>query len=75
MQIKDYNGKELNIGDKCLVASSDKKGVGKKYRLVERYITRITEAVIHFNSTPKYEYELNQVKVSISWASNCIIKL
>lgn len=75
MQIKDYNGKELNIGDKCLVATCEKQGVGKKYKLVERYITRINDAVIHFNTTPKYEYEYHQVKVKISWAKDCIIKL
>jgi hypothetical protein len=75
MQIKDYNGKELNIGDKCLVASSETQGAGKKYKFAERYITRVTDSMIHFNDTPVYKREWLQIKVAKTWASNCIIKL
>lgn len=75
MQIKDYNGKELNIGDKCLVATCEKQGVGKKYKLVELYIARITAATIFLQEDITTPHWSTDVKVSISWSSDCIIKL
>ncbi len=74
MQIKDYNGKELNIGDKCLVAESRREGTGRQYVLLEYYITKITATMIYFDVAPVVKYP-GHVKVAISWAKDCIIKL